>query len=316
MPVENLVTPTANSSKRKTIILVSCSHDKHSGGKQYDSSTRSISRTLTRTGKALLGKRREIASMLRHDKGYHRLYNKDQKGGYRDERECNRNLKLGPDLGGEETGGFYLPAHERYNGRFFSRLLAENPGFWKSLPTRSLEILFVSGLYGLVFWDELIQDYDCHFNDNTNEPSPRTVASICFDTLTASLCEVIKAYKSSSEHIYLFDLLSEETYQRLFTWDKVVGSGASVYHRVFKDFAGPDILAPLADILAREFPRFQGKAGFERGQWYSLQAGDSNFEYAFEKEVRSERDAVRTQFREKLLRDHTEFRTLSDHILN
>src|SRR5947209_1272249 len=156
MPDGNPNAPFRGSSKERTIILLSCSHQKESGGKPYDSSNRSLPRDLSQMGPALLEKRREIASMLRHDKGYPRLYNKDQKGGFRDERECNRNLKLGSDLGGEQTGGFYLPAHERYCGRFFSRLLRENPDFWKSFPNPSLDILFVSGLYGLVFCDELI----------------------------------------------------------------------------------------------------------------------------------------------------------------
>jgi hypothetical protein len=220
--------------------------------------------------------------MLRHDTSQQRLYDKDQKGGFRDERECNRNLKLGADFGGKETGGLYLPAHERYSGRFFSRLHSENPGFWQNLLNPGIDVLFVSGLYGLAYWNELIQDYDCHFNDYTSDAEPRAVAKIWLGSLTASLFELIGVYKSSSERIKVFDLLSEEAYQRVFDWNKVHGSGACVYHRVFKTIAGPDMLPALAVILAQEFPRFLARREFKRGEWYPLHTEESTVEYGFE----------------------------------
>jgi hypothetical protein len=43
------------------------------------------------------------------------LYNEDQKGGFRDDRKCNRDLLLGPDFGGIDPGkATYLPAWQRY----------------------------------------------------------------------------------------------------------------------------------------------------------------------------------------------------------
>jgi len=319
MPIEYPIGSSLGCPKEKTIILLSCSHRKRAEGLPYDNSTRSLVCDPTQSGRALLEKRRSIASMLRHDKGYPRLYNKDQNGGYRDEQECNRDLKLGPDLGGEETGGFYLPAHERYLGRFFSRLLLEIPDFWKRLPNPSLDILFVSGLYGLVFWDELIQEYDCHFNDYTTEAYSRTLKSIWFNCLSESLCAVVKSYKSSSEQIRVFDLLSEESYQRRFDWNKVQGSGATVYHRVFKSIAGPDILQPLAVMLAQEFRQFLTGSVFRRGEWYALHTEEAAFEYGFEYPIFSEPDASREgdtkRTREEVLERFPRFMNLPNGIL-
>src|SRR5689334_20254085 len=216
MPAPIFNAPATGPSKVKTLLLLSCSRDKRSGGGPYDISTRNIPRNLSRTGRALLAKRQEIASMLRHDKGYSRLYNKDQKGGFRDERECNCKLKIGPDLGGEEAGGFYLPAHERYSGRFFSRLNSENPDFWESLSHAQMEVMFVSGLYGLLYWDELIQEYDCHFDDHLKGDKRGTLGAMWKATLTSALSEMARESESQGAGLAVFDLLSEFTYQNAF----------------------------------------------------------------------------------------------------
>jgi hypothetical protein len=50
-------------------------------------------------------------------------------------------------------------------------------------------MIFVSGLYGLLLWDEPIQDYDCHFADYTLGANPKTIkekwGSVLTDVLIA-----------------------------------------------------------------------------------------------------------------------------------
>jgi hypothetical protein len=64
-----------------------------------------------------------------------------------------------------------------------------------------------------LFWNELIQDYDCHISDYTKDGRREGVAWIWGDTLTLSLLEFVKALKQPGKFIAVFDLLSELTYQ-------------------------------------------------------------------------------------------------------
>ncbi len=64
----------------------------------------------------------------------------------------------------------------------------------------------------------------------------------------------------------VYDLLSESDYQAPFVWQKI--QKAAVYHRVFKDVSGPDVLTRLAQVLA------EGTTGFAQGSfrqgWYRV----------------------------------------------
>ena len=108
----------------RTIILLSCSYRKRPGGAVFDTQVRSLPTFLERNGRTLREKRLRIAAMLRGESGRVRLYNGDQRGGFRDEQACNQELRFGADLGGHGEAR-YLPAHQRYMGRFFSGLSQE-----------------------------------------------------------------------------------------------------------------------------------------------------------------------------------------------
>jgi hypothetical protein len=250
------------------------------------------------------------------------LYNEDQKGGFRDERKCNKGLLPGPDFGGNDPAkAIYIPAWKRYAGRFFSKLEEESPEFWSLIANKPVEILFLSGLYGLLLWDELIQDYDCHFADYTKGRKRNSVEGIWKDALSDSLCELVRSYRERDGEVVVFDLLSELKYQELITWEKVAAAGAGIYHRIFRNFAGPDILPKLATVLARELPRFLGETEqFRCGQWYNLQVDDTTLEYAFECPLGSNREAARegdtTETRQRLREAHPELNDLPTEILN
>jgi hypothetical protein len=303
----------------RSLILLSCSRDKRGGGERFDQAVRCVYSTqfLPEEGPPLVDRRKKTLALLQGAPP--RLYDDDQKGGFRDERGCNRKLALGPDFGSTDTGErVYLPAWKRYAGRFFSRLQEESPEFWNTIRDQPVEVLFVSGLYGLVLWDELIQEYDCHFSDHTRDRRKQTVAEIWGDTLTDALREFVgnQARHKPIRHIY--ELLSESAYQRLFNWREIAPSGVQVYHRIFKGLAGPDVLPKLATILAKQRSAFCGASRrFKYDQWYEL-PGDrqSPVRFGFESEIGRKIDATREgelgEAKSRVLEDFPCLRTVPD----
>lgn len=303
----------------RVLILLSCSHDKRRGGAAFDPSSRTIcSETILPDTRArVLTTRQKIRQFLRG--GPPRLYNEDQSGGYRDDRKCNRALCKGPDFAGNEhcTNG-YLPAFKRYSGRFFDELERQSPEFWVELAGRPVEIMFVSGLYGLLFWDEAIQEYDCHSRDCTNDHKKQTVGEIWGSTLTEGLREFIRSGSRTTPFRRVYDLLSDSSYQQLFDWGKVASSGARVFHRIFKEIAGPDVLPKLARVLSERLDHFSfGLEQFQRNKWYMLEDGT---EFSFEFPIGDNRLALREgdirAAQEEILKDRAELNKLPPYVLN
>jgi hypothetical protein len=265
-------------SEDRALLLLSCSNRKASGGTSAWEGGRFFPDELsTNRGGGILDRRNKIQRMLRA--GPPRLYDKDRNGGYRDESPPNFYLASGRDFGDVEPA-LYRLAYERYTGRFFGMLERLAPNFWKQLPS-SIEILFLSGLYGLEFWDESIQDYDCHFadySDPENVPKSR-VSTHWGDELSDALIEFLQRQPRSAPIRVVYDLLSEELYQSLFDWKKIQGV-AAVYHRIFKERAGPDILIPLARILATNVAGFGD--GTHKDGWHSLTDREGPLEFGFE----------------------------------
>jgi len=78
--------------------------------------------------------------------------------------------KPGPDLGYNTSSKTvtYLQAHIRYRkGRAYSILLKEDMFFWGKVKKccEQVDVLFLSPLYGVVRFDELIRNYDIDIND-------------------------------------------------------------------------------------------------------------------------------------------------------
>lgn len=261
--------------QEQTIILLSCSNEKTQEGKRLheigDGRTFLSSEVLPTQSKRLRELRTQVFGLLKGKGG--RLHNSDQGGGYRDERSPNRSLIPGPDFGAKDLGeAIYLPAWRRYKGRFFE---AVGKDFWPDLSRSPVEVLFVSGLYGLLFWDERIQNYDCHFGDEIQgQVLKRTVANCWRPLLTDLLCEFVKARKKAGATIRdIFDLLSDELYQDVFDWKSVrENSDVKVHHRDFRPPSiGPDSLTSIAQVLNAYLRRFyQEDCLFRDGEWYSL----------------------------------------------
>ncbi len=267
----------------RTLILLSCSRDKSHGGVPFDDVARRFS-SVPGLGSKFLCTRNEIFDLLHGVP--ERLYDEDQKGGFRNERGANQALRLGPDFGGQDHGkAAYQPAYERYNGRFFKALNNAAPNLWNEVPNHSdIEILFVSGLYGLVYWNEVIQEYDCHFNDH-RESDRTQVADIWRPALTLALSDFLYARAKAGDPVrYIYDLLSEKVYQDVFDWGKL--QGVSLHHRIFQGVAGPDILPWVARILANRLPRFcESTTRFRNGIWNDYNSGDGpTIKFGFESE--------------------------------
>jgi hypothetical protein len=308
----------------RTLILLSCSRDKLPHGNPLDAAGRSLASSagLPTWSKDLLAKRKLIFDGLCGQGG--RLYDEDQQGGFRDERRPNRALVLGPDFGGNATDGLYLPAHERYTGRFFEALNSEAPDFWVRLPM-CVEVLFVSGLYGLVFWNEQIQEYDCHLNDLIKRhPQPRTVADFWKATLSKVVCEFLRTEDHVGRPIrQIYDLLSEESYQEVFDWNLIASKGrVRVHHRIFRPLSGRDTLPCIAQILASRLRRFcEGPDQFRRGKWIKCSDEEGSLdEFGFEFPIGQVHGAAREgdaqEVREWILKHHSQVRTLATEILD
>jgi hypothetical protein len=301
----------------RTLILLSCSRDKRHGGDHFDGTARRLpsASTLPNLAMDVLKTRNQIYELLHGVRS--RLYDEDQKGGFRDERVSNRVLRLGPDFGGDDIGvPIYLPAYKRYSGRFFAELERVAPLFWDEITVRPIDILFVSGLYGLLYWNELIQEYDCHLKDY-REFDRKAISSLWKPVLSPALADLLKARAQAGHPIdCVYDLLSEEAYQHVFDWEIVSSQGASVHHRIFQGLAGPDILPFVARILADHLPLFlESKERFRNGTWRDLSMHDGRvvrmgFESRLKQDSLATREGDIDHVRKAVLKAHPELESL------
>jgi hypothetical protein len=114
--------------------------------------------------------------------------------------------------------------------------------------------------------------------------------------LTDILCGFIQQHRQPGRPpiTRVYDLLSEELYQKLFSWDTVAHAGVSVYHRVFPDLAGPDCLTSIADVLAQALPRFYSYGvRFGLNRWYRVPEENAVASIGFEFPLGSNRQAAR-----------------------
>jgi hypothetical protein len=134
-------------------------------------------------------------------------------------------------------------------------------------------------------------NYDCHFADYTDEPLRKTIQAAWRPTLTDALKGLLTEAKRTSPITRLYDLLSEDLYQRSVGWQDI--RGVQVYHRMFKDVAGPDVLVGLAEVVATNISLFcDGPNSFRHG-WHRLQGDGETLEIGFEKVVGDDRLAIR-----------------------
>jgi len=158
--------------------------------------------------------------------------------------ELDYNVKLsndGPDFGGGKGAMVYLPAIERYDGRFY-QALQKTRGEQLRQPRHHL--LIISGLYGLVSATESIQLYSLHVPDH-----PKITDLWRGERV---LTRVLKAYVAEHQIARVFELCGVESYRRLIHWEDL---GAEVLHAFGNRNVGDAVLPALgsaARLLLRE----------------------------------------------------------------
>jgi len=161
------------------------------------------------------------------------------------ELAMNRNLVDGPDFAGNEEGR-YLPALQRYQGKFYFQGLGGPAEAMKAVYGSGHHFLILSGLYGLVTPDEPLQLYTCPVEIESVEVQTfwRRI-----DALTRILIEYIQ--KAGIKRV--FDLTARSIYRNLINWEMVrEQTRVEVLHCFSEEAAGD---AALGDYgrFAREY---------------------------------------------------------------
>jgi pimeloyl-ACP methyl ester carboxylesterase len=228
------------------LILIACSKTKREGGENGYKQNHPVS-WVTNDGlrQRTINKRTSIYGILKDAL----LADGFERGGNRAFQPANQKLKLAPDLGGATVIGSeteYLPAWQRYSGRIYGPVTDQA---WHNYfaNTGRVRVLIMSGLYGLIEPQELIQNYDVHLTD-THIDSGLSVSSMWEELYTECLQDyVTRAYQGKKVHI--FNLLGDHHYVDSVKWHKLPRQRCSVFHIASPTLEDIDLLPPAGVIL-------------------------------------------------------------------
>lgn len=156
------------------------------------------------------------------------------------EMPSNQALVDGPEFGGTSNGALYLPAAVRFRGRLFAKL---EPDAVDLLTKTRHHVLILTGLYGLVTPNEVIQDHQCHVDDHPNFHE--------FWTHDDLLTDVLVAYIRQNGITHVIDMTAQNSYRFLIAWERVRAQAKIVVHCFGTQSVGDELLMPLG-VLARE----------------------------------------------------------------
>lgn len=143
----------------------------------------------------------------------------------------NDELVFGKDLGGIKDGK-YLPAISEYVGRFYNDNGLGSDGI-KKLFSSGHHVLIISGLYGILYPNELIQLYECPLEDL---PEFKDLWS-----RDEVISDIISEYVVSNNIQFLVDLTAQYEYRNLVNWSIIKNfTGIDVFHVHSKHFAGEE----------------------------------------------------------------------------
>ena len=233
------------------LILISCSDHKMPYGRPMAPGTDPIPWLQD---SELHGRLLKTRHLVLHYIKTMKLCDMERKQGNRGYDPVNRGLVNGPDFGGDDYSGLYLPACLRYIGRFFREVRGnlsddDTLKLWQRSCDR-YQVLIVSGLYGLVSPFDPIQEYTCHFTDRIMDDG-KGLQTIWRDLLAKIICYLAKEAGSGCK-VKLVDLLSEESYQDAFDWG-LISKHATCFNRAYKLKAGPETLINSARFFRSEF---------------------------------------------------------------
>ena len=211
------------------LLLTICSNHKVRGGVPFFDSTSSILSLLPSYRKGLIKRRREVLNIIKNQKAR------------RDDLPVaflpyNVELAHGPDFGGNEDA-LYLPAIDRYKGRFYLELKKAKEHF---VEYPWIHFLLFSGLYGLITIDESVQLYSCYLPDHEEI----SLVWKRYNFATSLTLSYIKKYEIS----LVIDLTAQIIFRNLFDW-KRIRETSRVLHAFSNQNAGPSILPGLGEFV-------------------------------------------------------------------
>ena len=215
------------------LFLTNCSLTKDAGGDGgYDDSQGIASTLPVPLGDRFLERRKSVFQRVKNATDF------NWQGTPVSALEFNRELSSGRDLGGRRAAA-YLPALDRYQGRFFQALGAAGK---RKLVESGHHALFLSGLYGLLRPTEPVQLYSCPLDPRIAEQWREG------DLLTDVLCEYIRRFGIAR----VIDLTAIDAYRELIDWEKVAKTNTDVLHCFDVMAAGASALTSFGRCMAEE----------------------------------------------------------------
>lgn len=227
--------------KSGILFLAICSQTKNEEFDTYCplySSDRSVLTKLSSTGQSLLLKERNFSRKLLKESNF--------KVGSKllSELSWNKSLVKGPDFDGTEKGK-YLPALDVYRGGFYRSL---GPDGIQSIRNSPHHVLIISGLYGLLLPDELIQIYESPLEDFS------AIQEIWQEN--NALTEILLDYLLSNNVKMIINLSSQLAYIHLIDWGtlsyeyfKTTKHDLKILYGTHEIMKGPEALKILGDVL-------------------------------------------------------------------
>ena len=189
------------ASHSRILFIIICSNAKVTGGESYSAAdkTNSIFSHLSpRNAQRLSIARGRVLKLLQDHPDAHL-------GGVPViELPLSQGLSVGPEFRAKVaiSTNRYLPAIERYDGRFYSCFDPDGKRCAEIISKSPHHVLIVSGLYGLVMPLEPIQSYSCHVGHHPDIAG--TWQSL--DLLTRLIADYIESHKIHT----VIDLMADE----------------------------------------------------------------------------------------------------------
>jgi len=214
--------------KTGILLITICSNNKKQGGGPFAKGKPSLLTALPEHASTIIKKRQAILHLLEEGDAI-------RDGVEISHMQLNSRLKLGPDFGGNESS-LYMPAYQRYIGRFFAEVGKNNPSI---LAETAHHVLILSGLYGILLPEEQIQAYSCHVDDH-----PR-ISETWKDT--AFLTSLVLAYINRNAIKRVLDLIGQEAYRNMVDWDRIAKKIDTI-HFFSEQYAGASALPSLGEL--------------------------------------------------------------------
>jgi len=217
------------------LFLIICSNNKLPGGVGPYADTLGLAGTLAEHKHDLLEARNAVWQMIMENQ-------KKRDNVLLGKLQRNSGLVAGPDLGGFDPEGQYLPAAQRYHGSFYRAMGADAAD--RLLEARH-HVLILSGLYGLLRPAEPIQDYSCHIDDHPLiRPRWRD---------QGLLTTIFRQYLKNNSITCVFDFAALVGYRELINWNtlKQRAPDVTVRHAFGRQAVGDGLLTPLGELFGR-----------------------------------------------------------------